>query len=203
MPSQIQNWNVKYSVSIERKSFLIIRWRLKILPHRSSNWGRTLITDTKPWRGLVRTADFISSFQSFISHSSWSRPEWITHYKGHFWPFAGSLWHKNGFHAGKGSIIGAGVRNIINPTHNRFFLCKPTYYSVFIRISDLECTTLVSAHQEGLIDRESHETVFTRAGVSRLPTCKISQDEWLCSAKNTESNQRRLLGKTLILEGPR
>ena len=32
-----------------------------------------------------------------------------------------SLWHKGGFHAGKGSITGAGVSNIIPPIIDSFF----------------------------------------------------------------------------------
>ena len=36
-------------------------------------------------------------------------------YKGDFLHFTMSLWHKGAFHAGKGSIIGAGVSNILIP----------------------------------------------------------------------------------------
>ena len=47
-------------------------------------------------------------------------------------------WYKGGFHAGKGSIIGAGVRNVtIPPVIDSFCACPPiTYHSVFMSISD-------------------------------------------------------------------
>ena len=46
--------------------------------------------------------------------------------KDYFVPFAESLWHKGGFHAGKGSIIGTGVNNIIiQPIRDFFCACPP------------------------------------------------------------------------------
>ena len=59
--------------------------------------------------------------------------------------FALSLWHKVSFHAGKGSIMGSGVSNIMIPP-----IVDSVYHRLFMWLPDLECSTLLCQQQSGV-----------------------------------------------------